>query len=132
MKDLIWDKSLSVQVDEIDNDHRMLVELFNILNHSIEDGESVEYIEAVVEELICGTVWHFRHEERLMLKYGYAGLAEHRAEHEELVVSAKRLQRDLLLKHSVSVEDIKFLEHWLTGHILTSDMEMAAFLCKVM
>jgi len=26
------------------------------------------YIEALLEELVSGTVWHFRHEERLMLK----------------------------------------------------------------
>ena len=36
MKDLIWDNTLSVQVQEIDEDHRRLVELFNLLGHAVE------------------------------------------------------------------------------------------------
>ena len=71
MKDLIWDATLSVEVDEIDEDHRRLVDLFNTLNHSVSDGDAPDYVEAVLEELINCTVWHFSHEERLMLKFEY-------------------------------------------------------------
>jgi len=133
VKDLIWDRTLSVQVDEIDEDHRRLVELFNILNHSVVDGDGSDYIEAVMEELISCTVWHFRHEERLMLKYGYEGFEEHRTEHQELIDSAKAMQQKLLQEgKTVSSEDIKFLEHWLTGHILSADMELGSYLCMAM
>ena len=31
MKDLVWDRTLSVDVPEIDEDHRRLVDLFNLL-----------------------------------------------------------------------------------------------------
>jgi hemerythrin len=133
MKDLIWDKTLSVDVPEIDEDHRRLVELFNILNHSVVDGDETQYIEAVMEELISCTVWHFRHEERLMLKYGYEGFMEHKSEHEELIASAKALQQKLLEEgKSVLSEDIQFLENWLTGHILGTDMDLGSYLCEVM
>ena len=68
-----------------------------------------------------------------MLKYGYEGLAEHKSEHEELVASAKALQQKLLGEGKpVLSEDIKFLEHWLTGHIFGADMELGAYLCRVM
>ena len=83
MKELIWDDSLSVQIQEIDEDHRKLVDLFNILSHSVEEGDASNYIEAVLEELLSCTIWHFRHEERLMLKYSYEGLLEHKKEHQE-------------------------------------------------
>ena len=133
MKDLVWDSTLSVEVDEIDEDHRRLVDLFNILNHSVVKGEATNYIESVLEELISCTTWHFRHEERLMLKYDYAGFKEHKAEHEELIESARTLQQQFLQAgKQVSNEDIKFLEHWLVGHILSADMKMGAFLCTVM
>jgi hemerythrin-like metal-binding protein len=133
MKDLIWDKTLSVDVPEIDEDHRRLVDLFNILNHSVVEGDAPNYIEAVMEELISCTVWHFRHEERLMLKYGYEGLLAHKSEHEELVASAKALQQKLLQEGKpVLSEDIQFLEHWLTGHILGADMDLGSYLCEVM
>jgi hemerythrin len=133
MKDLVWDKTLSVDVPEIDEDHRRLVDLFNMLNHSVMEGDAPNYIEAVMEELISCTAWHFKHEERLMLKYGYEGLLEHKSEHEELIASATALQQKLRQESKpVLSEDIQFLEHWLTGHILGPDMDLGAYLCAVM
>jgi hemerythrin len=133
MTDLIWDKTLSVDVPEIDEDHRRLVDLFNILHHSVMEGDATEYVEAVMDELISCTVWHFRHEERLMLKYGYEGFAAHKSEHEELIASAKALQQKLLLgRKPVLSEDLQFLEHWLTGHILGTDKDLGSYLCEVM
>lgn len=133
MKDLIWDETLSVQIQEIDEDHRRLIELFNILNHAVAEGDAANYIEAVMEELISCTAWHFRHEERLMLKYGYEGLVEHKAEHQELIESARELQQKILQEGKpVSNEDIEFLERWLVGHILGTDMDLGSYLGEVM
>ena len=133
MKDLVWDDLLSVGVDEVDDDHRKLVDLFNMLNHAVVEGDDQDYIEAVLEELINCTVWHFSHEERLMLKYGYEGIVEHKAVHQELIKGAKELQQKILQKDSVvSSDDIEFLEHWLTEHILTSDMRMGSYLAMEM
>ena len=61
MKDLVWDYVLSVGIDEIDEDHRRLVDLFNILNHSVAEGDGIDYLAAVLEELINCTAWHFSH-----------------------------------------------------------------------
>jgi hemerythrin len=133
VKELIWDNTLSVQVQEVDDDHQKLVDLFNILNQSVEQGEPVNYIEAVLEELISCTVWHFRHEERLMLKYGYDDYEEHKAEHQELIDSARELQQTFLQAgKEISAEDITFLENWLTGHILGMDIKMGSYLAEVM
>ena len=133
MKDLIWDNSLSVQIQEIDEDHRKLVELFNILSHSVAEGDATNYIEAVLDELLSCTIWHFRHEERLMLKYAYENFLEHKKEHQELIESARKLQQKFLQEgKSLSNEDIKLLEHWLVGHILGTDMALGVFLAEVM
>ena len=133
MKDLVWSQVLSVEVDEIDEDHRKLLDLFNILNHSLTDGESQEYLEAVLEELINCTVWHFSHEERLMLKYGYKEISEHKAKHQELINSAKELQHKILQTDKLIADaEIAFLEGWLTEHILTDDMRLGTYLYQVM
>ena len=133
MKDLVWDHILSVGIDEIDEDHRKLVNLFNMLNHSVTEGDVPDYLEAVLEELINCTVWHFSHEERLMLKYDYEGIAEHKMEHQELIKSARELQQQILQAGNlVAKEDIEFLEHWLTEHILTADMKLGSYLVEVM
>ena len=107
MRELVWDKTLSVTVDEIDEDHRRLVELLNLFNRSVAEDESPEYREALLEELIACTIWHFRHEERLMLKYNYPKFTGHKA-------------------------DFEYLEHWLTEHILVVDMKLGEWLTGVM
>ena len=110
MKDIIWDETLSVEIEEIDEDHRKLVDLFNILSHSVAEGDSADYIEAVLEELISCTIWHFRHEERLMLLYKYKGLEEHKAEHRDLIDSVKALQQKFHTENKLLTnEDIERL-----------------------
>lgn len=133
MKDLVWGKILSVGVDEIDEDHRKLMNIFNILNHAVIKGESPEYLVATLEELVNCTIWHFSHEERLMLKYGYPEIEEHKAEHRELIESAMELQQTVLQSDKpVAEEHIEFLERWLTEHILTTDGRLGSFLSQVM
>lgn len=131
MKDIVWGAILSVGVDEIDEDHRKLIGIFNILNHAVQEGESPEYLAATLTELINCTVWHFSHEERLMLKYRYPAMAEHQAEHRELIQSAKELQQALLrADKAVADEHIVFLERWLTEHIFTADLRLGNFLVQ--
>ena len=133
MKDIVWGDILSVEVDEIDEDHRKLVNIFNILNHSVAEGESPEYLAAVLEELINCTVWHFSHEERLMLKHGYPEMEAHKVEHQALIRSARKLQQELLqVNKPVAEEEIVFLERWLTEHILTFDMRLGTYLARVL
>lgn len=133
MKELVWDSALSVHVKEVDEDHRRLVDLFNILSRAVAARDSRDYIEALLEELISLTAWHFRHEERLMLKHGYKGLAEHRSEHDQLIEAARELQQKFLRGSGLlSNADIEYLEHWLTEHIYVADMQMGSYLGEVM
>jgi hemerythrin-like metal-binding protein len=133
VKNITWDESLSVEVDEIDEDHRKLVDLFNILSRSVAEGDATDYIEAVLEELITLTTWHFRHEERLMLMYKYEGIVEHKAEHHDLIDGVRALQKKFHKQNKhLSNEDIEYLESWLTEHILGHDMKLGFYLMKVM
>ncbi len=50
-----------------------------------------------------------------------------------MITSVKALQQKLLQEgKAVSSEDIEFLEHWLTGHILGADMDLGSYLCETM
>jgi len=133
VKDVVWSKILSVGVDEIDEDHRKLLNIYNILNHAVMDGESPEYLAATLEELINCTVWHFSHEERLMLKYHFDGAEGHKGAHEELIKAARELQQTILQSDQpIAEEHLVFLERWLTEHILTADQRLGAFLSQAM
>ena len=133
VKDLVWGEILRVGVDEIDEDHRKLVKIFNLLNHAVMDGESPEYLAAILDELINCTVWHFSHEERLMLKHRYAGIEDHKAEHQELIMGAKKLKQEILQADKATVDQqIESLERWLTEHIFATDMRLGSYLARVM
>jgi hemerythrin len=133
VKDIVWAEILRVGVDEIDEDHRKLVNIFNILNHSVAEGESPEYLAAILEELINCTVWHFSHEERLMLKHRYEGIEEHKAEHQDLIRSARELKQEILQADKSTVNrQIESLERWLTEHIFATDMRLGTYLSRVM
>lgn len=97
------------------------------------DEESPRYREAVIEELITCTVYHFRHEERLMLKYNYPYVSGHKAEHQELIESAVAFQQKYFQDNGkMSEADFEYLEHWLTEHILVVDMKLGEWLARVM
>lgn len=130
MKELVWDQVLSVENDEIDSDHRILVNLFNLLARSVEEGESRAYVETVLEELIRCAAWHFCHEERLMLKHGYQELDDHRQEHLDLMDSVRELQREILRTGRLEEAEFEVLEQWLTGHILAADMKFGEYLLE--
>ena len=133
MKDLVLDHMLTIGIDEIDDDHNKLVNLFNILNHSLTEGATTEYVEAVLGELLNCTVWHFSHEERLMLKYGYDRFEDHKAEHKDLIESARELQQKFIQTGKLDErEDLEFLERWLTEHILVADLRLGSYLIEVM
>jgi hemerythrin len=133
MKIISWDDSLSVGVEEIDQDHRRLVELFNLLSEAVENRESAEYIDALLVELISCTEWHFRHEERLMIRHGYDGMEDHKDEHIDLVDNVRDLQRRFYEAHqTLTTENISYLADWLTGHIVGVDMRMGYFLAQKM
>ncbi|WP_126445177.1 bacteriohemerythrin [Sulfuricystis multivorans] len=133
MKGITWSKTLSIGVEEVDEDHRKLVDIFNTLNHAVKDRDAPEYLTAVLDELVNCTVWHFSHEERLMLKYQYKDMEAHKAEHRELIETVKELQQELLQGGGEMTErHIEILERWLTEHILTTDMRLGAYLANVM
>ena len=133
MKKITWDESLSVDGGEIDEDHRRLVDLFNMLSRAVEEGDAAEYIDAVLEELVSCTIWHFRHEERLMLMYKYDGLEAHKDEHNDLIDSVRELQQKFHKANNLLTnEDIEYLEDWLTQHILGQDMRLGFYLMDVM
>ena len=132
MKELTLDETLTLGIEEIDGDHSKLIELYNILNQSVTKGASREYVEAVLEEMINCTIWHFSHEERLMVKYGYSGYEEHKQDHKDLIEGASKLKQKFLQAGKLEEEDLVYLERWLTEHILVSDSRLADFLIEAM
>ncbi|MBI4848457.1 MAG: bacteriohemerythrin, partial [Nitrospirae bacterium] len=79
-----WEETMSVNVKEIDDQHKKLISLINELHEGIQSGEEKNILGDVLEELINYTRYHFSAEERRMKQFSYIGYLEHKIEHDDL------------------------------------------------
>jgi hemerythrin len=119
-----WSNSFSVDVEEIDSQHKHLVSLINGLHEVMKRGAEQSEVEALLQDLLAYTEFHFDAEERLMAKANYPDLEEHRAKHAAMKQEVKRLLS--LAKqggHFVSINLMQFLKNWLSRHIVGTDKQ---------
>ncbi|MFN3555680.1 MAG: bacteriohemerythrin [Bacteroidales bacterium] len=127
-----WNKALySVQIEEFDKHHQMLLEFINDLHSAMLQGKGKEVLSKILFELKEYTQYHFSAEEEQMIKANFPGYAEHKKQHTDLIG-----QLDLLIKdfesgdRKVSVETFKFLKEWLFNHIQVTDKKYTPYLKK--
>lgn len=128
MSFVTWEDSMSVNVKEIDDQHKKLISLINELHDGIQSGEEKEILGYVLEELINYTRYHFSAEERRMKQFSYIGYLEHKREHDDLTDQVLSLKGKYDRGESaLSNEVSSFLKDWLTNHIKGTDKKYTAF-----
>ena len=117
-----WEDSFSVEVAEIDDQHKKLIESINKLHAAMKEGAAKEVLSEILNEMAEYTVFHFETEEKYFDEFHYLGALAHKAEHKEFVekvVDFKKKFDDGSL--SISIEVMNFLVDWLKTHITGSD-----------
>jgi hemerythrin len=126
---LDWSPELSVGFEEIDNDHKKLIEMLNALSDAVSEVKGNAEIGQVLDDLLSYTMWHFRHEERLMQTNGYHEFSEHKTQHGDLAEQATGLKKRFEDGDpDAAGETLPFLKSWLANHILGTDKKLGAFL----
>ena len=124
-----WSDRYSVGIARIDSEHQKLIDLVNDLYSAMLEGRGKAVIGQVLDGMADYTMSHFVNEERLMRVHSYPGFEAHKAEHEKLVQQVKRLQEESRSgKVVISMEVMRFLQHWLVDHIVGVDKQYAAHL----
>ncbi len=119
-----WDDKLLLQVPEIDEQHKKLIQIANKL-YTAAAGTPQEYklqMRTIIKELIDYTVYHFTFEENYMKKYGYAGLAIHKMQHDNFVDQIRKETEKL--SDSDPQDGLKlydYLAKWVVNHIAKAD-----------
>lgn len=129
MKNFItWNADLSVGIEEIDEQHKVLVELINRMHEAIHERHGSDVVEGILAELAEYTRIHFAVEESLMRLLNFPGYEEHRELHEELIQQMVDLQKKIADgKHAIGFELMHFLKVWLSKHIMEEDMQYSGF-----
>ena len=126
-----WTDSLSVGIESIDEQHKILVEIINNLNEAMRNSETDQIISDIFQRMIGYTEIHFAFEENLFDRYGYEGSTAHKAKHVALIDTIQSLQQKLDEGDArVGIEVMEFLKRWLTDHILKTDRDYAEFLVE--
>ncbi|WP_051822837.1 bacteriohemerythrin [Desulfonatronum thiodismutans] len=124
-----WSDDLSVDIPGIDDQHKTLVGMINELHAAMKQGKSREALLKIFERLREYTASHFAHEEKLFKKHGYSETEEHIAAHKAFVNKVVEWERVVSSgKATVSMEIMRFLKQWLTGHIMGVDKRYGPFL----
>ena len=131
-EDLIaWDRSFQFDIDDIDRQHRRLIDLINQLHNAMRKRAGHTVLASTLDELAQYTRQHFENEEALMEESGYADLDAHRQLHRKLVDQVVAFkQRFASGDATVSMELMTFLRNWLLDHIDKVDRQYVPVLRK--
>ena len=126
-----WSDALSVGVDELDAQHKVLVGLINEMHAAIEERRGRDVVESILTRLAEYTRIHFAVEESLMQLLGFPDFDAHREEHRELIVQVNELRRKVEGgTTALGLELMHVLKLWLTRHMMQSDQEYARYFAE--
>ena len=127
MQYIFWDKHFDVVHEPFNEQHKEIFRLQNRVVNLLCGDASPHELSPVLNGLIRYSQSHFKDEEALMAKYGYADLSGHQLEHERLVMRIFALTEELGKEHFNRDRLLAFLNTWITGHIMKVDMEYRIF-----
>lgn len=118
---ITWTSDMDTGIDEIDSQHRRIVDYINQLEGAIEQ-KSREVIGYVLDELTEYTLSHLAFEESLQEEAGYAMAKEHKAVHDLFVKRVAGYKEKHNAGQDVSQQLHSMLSTWLVHHIKRDDM----------
>lgn len=119
-----WKKKFETRVEIIDEQHKKLVGLINLLYDSYMQKKHKEVISDVVAELVDYTVYHFETEEQYFKQFNYENTEAHVKEHQNFTNEVNNFQKKFGENEGVlTTEVLLFLQQWITKHISISDMK---------
>lgn len=124
-----WDDSYSVNVAEIDGQHKKLVSMINELSDAMKEGRGKEVIGNTINGLVEYTALHFKCEEDYFDKFNYSEKGAHIEEHKDFVEKVVDFKDGFEKgKLSLSIEVLNFLKSWIQNHIKVSDKKYTKLL----
>lgn len=128
-----WTKEISVGIQEIDEQHKHLVqllnELFDVMVSNSPERDAVA--RNTLEELLSYTSVHFAVEESLFRIFNYPGYDSHKLKHDRLKSEVAEIGRRVRNgEKRIDSALLIFMKNWITTHIMHEDKGYAPFLLE--
>ena len=125
MSVLRWREELSLGIDDVDREHKELVELIGRLQRDLQAGANTNNVIGLLREIYTEIAAHFANEEKLMRLSHYRAYADHKEDHETLLDDLRdiieEVEDDGVLDESRLTDD---LDRWFSDHFQTHDAKL--------
>lgn len=133
---IVWRDQLSVGDDQIDDDHKQLINLINGFEWATSGQIHLDILNRILDDLEEYAHAHFDREESLQAAIQYAFRDAHKQAHKTLESELERLRLEFASLEGCPDDHIRkvtcqmavFLRGWLVDHILEEDLRMKPFL----
>jgi hemerythrin-like metal-binding protein len=123
------DNKMSLGIKLIDEQHKELLNIINLLANSISNSSQKEDILDIVDKLIDYASYHFKTEEELFDKFNYTQRKHHTNEHNDFAKKFIDLRAEVIDGEyykeespiNIAEDMFDFLTYWLINHILYED-----------
>ncbi len=117
-----WIDTMSVQSEEIDQQHKQLIEILNELYQAFVDKEHKEKIGTIINRLEEYTKYHFGTEEKYFDLFGFYDKENHIKEHQEFREKVEEfIQKYRKQSEALTYNVMVYLRNWLNNHIMGTD-----------
>jgi hemerythrin-like metal-binding protein len=129
MHALQWDDSMSIGVEEIDCQHKQLLEMVAETMRSLETGSQKEEVGLPLRRLCDYVIHHFATEEARMAPETYPQYDLHIQEHIDCSMAALDFLADFSSGKQVNIKDfLIFAQDWIKRHVLGTDQTLGEHL----
>ncbi len=125
-----WEDNLSVGIQEIDEQHKLLIDLINRFFNEVLVKHNTSVANEIVTKLLQYTEIHFAVEESLFRIFNYPKYEEHKEQHKKITRQMQVFENQIELGEEVSTELFSFLRKWLKQHILQEDKQYTSFFAE--
>ena len=125
---LTWGDWIETGVLDIDNEHKLIMELYNRAIRAINDRLSNEDIDSIVTAFCIAIKTNFRTEEEIMLAMNYEHTLEHINHHNNLLYKIDYLIESLKYRDTVYDSISVVMIEFIAQHIDLYDAKLAAFI----
>ncbi len=117
-----WSDMFSVNVKEMDEQHKKLIGILNFFHDEKLAKRDEKALGKVLDDLIDYTKTHFKREEELMEQYEYPEYTVQKSEHDSLVLKVEVMQKRYYTGNTSIATDVAILlNDWLAEHIMIED-----------
>jgi len=118
---IVWQDMYSVNVKEIDEQHKKFVGILNEIYNEAISPISKDNLKDLLNELVSYALLHFKTEETYFDKFNYKLAEAHKEEHKKILA---RLESYVMLNaegKDIAFELLDLIEDWLVNHLSNFD-----------